>query len=151
MMAPNTGYKSGVIVFLQEEFKKFLQWLVCRLHFNELLLRHVFEYLDGETTGPCTYSGPIRKSLVNCENLLVASFKPVYCDLPVVTVKDQKYLLDISDAVLTGVYSDLSRCDPGPTSNARWLTTTNRILRLYVRTEEPSSELIQLVRCILRV
>ncbi|GBM14185.1 hypothetical protein AVEN_61002-1 [Araneus ventricosus] len=47
--------------------------------------------------------------------------------------KDQKYLSDISYAVLTGS-SDPSRRDPGPTSHARWLTTANRILRLYVGT-----------------
>ncbi|GBO31327.1 hypothetical protein AVEN_213062-1, partial [Araneus ventricosus] len=142
----NTEHKSGVSVLLEEEFKKSLQWLVCLLHFNELPLRHVFEYLDGETIGALTYSGPIGKSVVNCKNLPVANFKPVYCDLPVVTAKDfskdHKYLLEIFYAVLTGVCSsDPSRCDPGPTSHARWLTTANRILRLYVGTEDPSSEM----------
>ncbi|GBN06382.1 hypothetical protein AVEN_38035-1 [Araneus ventricosus] len=105
---------------------------------------------------PRIYSGPIRKSLVNCGNIPVANFKPVYCGLPVVTVtylsKDQKYLLDIFYAALTGVCSsDLFRRDTGPTSHARCLTTANRILRLYIRTEEPSSELIQLVYYIMRV
>ncbi|GBL98494.1 hypothetical protein AVEN_111618-1 [Araneus ventricosus] len=120
---------------------------------TELPLRHVFEYLDGETAGPRTYSETIGKV---CENLPVANFKPVYCDLPVVTAKvlskDQKYLLDISYAVLTGVCSSgLSRRDPVPNSHARWLTTANGILRLYIGTEESFSELIQLVRNIMRV
>ncbi|GBO08268.1 hypothetical protein AVEN_206576-1 [Araneus ventricosus] len=91
---------------------------------------------------------------MNCGNLPVVNFKPVYCDL--LTAKDfskyEKYLLDISYAVLNGVCSsDLSRRDPGTTSHTRRLTTSNRILRLYIRTEEPSSELIQLVHYIMRV
>ncbi|GBN05819.1 hypothetical protein AVEN_237569-1 [Araneus ventricosus] len=86
------------------------------------------------------YIGPIGKCLVNCENLPVANFKPVYCDLRVVTdkdlSKDQNYLLDISYAVLTGVCSSgLSRRDPGPISHARWFMSANIILRLYVGTE----------------
>ncbi|GBO17472.1 hypothetical protein AVEN_199727-1, partial [Araneus ventricosus] len=118
--------------------------------------KHVFQYLDGETTGPCTYSGPIGKTLANFRSLPVTNFKSVYCDLPVVAAKDlskdRNYLLDISNAVSTGVCSfDLSRRDPGPTSHARRLTTANIILRLYVGTEEPSSELIQLVHYIMRV
>ena len=55
---------------------------------------------------------------------------------------DQKYLLEIWTAVVTGTCSeDLARRNPGILSHARWLTTANRILRLYVTTENPTSQL----------
>ncbi|GBN34686.1 hypothetical protein AVEN_116956-1 [Araneus ventricosus] len=40
---------------------------------------------------------------------------------------------------------------PGTLNLARWLTTANRILRLYISTSDPSNEFITLVVFILRV
>jgi hypothetical protein len=48
----NTGWKTGVIRQIEESIKRPLQWSVCLLHFNELPFRHLFQALDGETTGP---------------------------------------------------------------------------------------------------
>ena len=48
---------AGVIRRLEESFNHPLQWLVCLLHANELLLRHLFETLDGANTGPQGFSG----------------------------------------------------------------------------------------------
>src|SRR5262245_58703403 len=39
------------------------------------------------------------------------------------------------------ISNDLLREQPGPLSQARWLTTASRRCRLYVSTEEPSPEL----------
>ena len=41
--------------------------------------------------------------------------------------------------------------DPGTLSHSRWLTAANRVLRLYVSTENPSKELVSLVIFIIRV
>lgn len=46
---------------------------------------------------------------------------------------------------------DLEYYNPGPLCQARWLTTANKILRLYISTEKPSTELIKLVTFILKV
>ena len=40
---------------------------------------------------------------------------------------------------------------PGNMSHARWLTTTNRILRLYVATEAPDENLLIVTNFILKV
>src|SRR6185436_21130190 len=55
----NIGAHNGVIRLLEVEMQKPLQWLVCQLHANELPLRHLFEHLDGATSSPCAFSGPI--------------------------------------------------------------------------------------------
>ena len=49
--AVNTGVKERVIRILETTLNKPLQWLICQLHTNELLLRHLFVYVDGATTG----------------------------------------------------------------------------------------------------
>ena len=59
----NTGRIGGVIRLLEEKYKKPLQWLVCLLHANELPLRHLLQHLDGSTSGPRAFSGPIGKAL----------------------------------------------------------------------------------------
>jgi hypothetical protein len=48
----NTGNVGGIIVLIEKELQKPLQWLVCQLHANELPLRHLIKHLDGETCGP---------------------------------------------------------------------------------------------------
>lgn len=61
-------------------------------------------------------------------------------------------MYEITEAVSTGICSlDLASRSPGPISHARWLTTANRILRLYVGTDEPSSELVLLSEFIVKV
>ena len=41
--------------------------------------------------------------------------------------------------------------DPGNISHSRWLTVANRILRLYASTQNPSSQLIKLVKFVMLV
>ncbi|GBN15811.1 hypothetical protein AVEN_213607-1 [Araneus ventricosus] len=47
--ATNTGWKNGVLRNVEFKIQRPLQWFICFLHFNELSLKHLFEYLDGET------------------------------------------------------------------------------------------------------
>jgi len=52
---------------------------------------------------------------------------------------DQRYLYDICQGVIDGTCSEeLGRRNPGKMAHSRWLTTANRILRLYVSTPNPS-------------
>ena len=62
--------------------------LGCQLHTNELLLRHIFLYVDGATTGPHAFSGSIRKSLATCHLLLIVrKYDIVDGELPMVDVQ----------------------------------------------------------------
>ena len=45
----------------------------------------------------------------------------------------------------------LTNKHPGNMVHARWLTTANRIVRLYVATESPDENLLLLVKCTLKV
>ncbi|KAK0066832.1 hypothetical protein Bpfe_003567 [Biomphalaria pfeifferi] len=100
----NTGNRGGIIRLLEVALDKPLQWFVCQLHANELPLRHLFEHLDGPTNGPKGFSGPIGKSLVDCEKLPVVKYTPINCVLPSGLNSDdlstdQKYLFDLNTAV----------------------------------------------------
>ena len=66
--------------------------------------------------------------------------------------KDQTYLFDICKGIELGTVSDtLATKEPGPLIHSRWLTTANRILRLYVSAEQPSAELVLLTDYVLQV
>ena len=55
-----------------------LQWLVCVLHLNELPFKHLFEFLDGITSGPNSFKCPIGKAINEDRRLLpIANFQPL--------------------------------------------------------------------------
>lgn len=151
----NTGLKNGIIRRIETHLGKPLQWAVCLLHFNELPFRHLFQYLDGKSTGPNSLKGPIGGKLIKCETLPVVQFESIDCQIPEIDKKtlskDQKYLLEISEAIKSGECpKDLSIRDPGPLSHSRWLTTANRALRLYISQENPTAEFQEIVIFILK-
>ncbi|GBN83907.1 hypothetical protein AVEN_262180-1 [Araneus ventricosus] len=114
----------------------------------------MFINLDGEKTGPKSFSGPIGTQLSKCEKLPVVNFKSVECEIPEIErkllSKDQQYLLDISYAIKSGKSEDLSVREPGALSHSRWLTTANRVLRLYLNIKNPTDEHKILVSFILK-
>lgn len=156
--AVNTGSKGGILRLLESHFGRPLQWLICSLHANELTLRHLFQHLDGTTTGPNSFKGPIGKALANCELLPIVIFHPIQCNLPEISKSkqelstDQLYLLEICQSINNGSLDEnLAKRNPGKIVQSRWLTTANRLLRLYVSTETPSENLRILVTFILTV
>jgi hypothetical protein len=156
--AVNTGHNGGVIRQLEESVGHPLQWIVCLLHANELPLRHLFQHLDGSTTGPRGFSGPIGNALSLCIDKPIVAFQPICLkeQLPSVDVRDlstdQQYLRLMCEAVNSGDCPlELAMRNPGLLNHSRWLTTANRILRVYVSTDEPSQKLIDLVTFIMLV
>jgi hypothetical protein len=152
----NTGRTGGVIRLLEDELQRPLQWLICQLHFNELPLRHLLLHLDGVTSGPRSFSGPIGKQMSTCEKSPIVAFSPIDVNLPDMTdvtlSTDQQYLYKMCKAVGSGSCStDIARREPGTLSHARWLTAANRLLRLYVSTKTPHDNLVTLVTYILKV
>lgn len=75
--AVNTGPHGGIIRLLELEINRPVQWIICLLHFNELPLRAYFKFLDGETSGPKNYIGPIGKAIVECEKIPPVDFIPI--------------------------------------------------------------------------
>jgi hypothetical protein len=153
----NTGAVGGVIRRLEEHISRPLQWFVCLLHANELPLRHLLQKLDGATSGPKAFAGPIGKALTGCEDLPPVEFQPIAFDNcpsfdAVDLSNDQQYLYDMCRAVSSGVCpEDLAFKKPGPVVHSRWLTTANRLLRLYIASRNPSENLVELVTYVIRV
>lgn len=86
----------------------------------------------------------------------VVNFDAIESDIPDVDLKelstDQKYLNEISKAVSTGTCTEqLAKRNPGNISHARWLTLVNRVLRLYVATNDPTPQLTKLAEFIMKV
>ena len=78
----NTGIHNGVIRQLEELCGRPLQWAICQLHSNELPLRHLMDHLDGKTSGPRGFSGPIGKKLANCEDLPIVNYELIEGNFP---------------------------------------------------------------------
>lgn len=72
----NTGPTGGIIRSLKKELNRPLQWAICQLHNNELSLRHLIEHLDGKTTSPYAFSGPIGTNPEECHKFEVIYFEP---------------------------------------------------------------------------
>jgi len=116
-------------------------------------LCHLCKHLTAPTESSTNWKGPVGNAFTTCETLPLSS-AGIRCipdgpslsdtDLPDLS-RDETYLYKMIKAVKTGlISSDLLREKPGPMSNVRWLTTADRICRLYVVTEEPSDELCTL-------
>lgn len=69
----NVGKHSGIIANLEKHLNRPLQWFICQLHANELPLRHLINFLDGSTTGPKGFCGPIGQALKGCERLSIGN------------------------------------------------------------------------------
>ncbi|KAK4880956.1 hypothetical protein RN001_004275 [Aquatica leii] len=65
---------------------------------------------------------------------------------------DQNYLFEICQVITSGhCNTSLSNRKPGKLAHSRWVTTANRILRLYISSENPSSSLMKLTEFIMNV
>ena len=153
----NTCSKNGVLRQLEKAAGRSLQWLICHLHANELPLRHLLQNLDRKTKGPSTFTGTLGKKLEKCKNIHVyQNFQRIEAEI--IEVKcddlstDQKYLLEIHCAFSKGIvdYPVFYR-GPGALCHSRWLTTANRILRLYVTMSNPSENLLLLTEFLMKV
>src|SRR6218665_830835 len=114
-------------------------WYVCSMlmtctcaiysRHSTALLRH----------GPRGFSGSIGKRLVTRSEQCVSLFEPVQLTEQLSNVDpkelstDQRYLMEICNSISIGECGvDLAMRNPGCLNHSRWLTTANRILRLYV-------------------
>jgi hypothetical protein len=102
----------------------------------------LIQYLDGKTSNDHTFSGPIGKELSNIVKLDInLRFQPVTVGPPLIEL-EQEIIDDLSTygyrivmAIRAGMIpKDLANLEMGPVCHSRWLTTANRLLRLYVST-----------------
>ena len=77
----NTGWKEGSMAHIENELGWPCQQILCLLHHCELPLRKLFEVVDGQTTGPNTFCGPIGKMIsANVWEEALVEFEPLGID-----------------------------------------------------------------------
>lgn len=154
----NTGCNKGIIYLIERELQRPVHWFICLLHLLECVMRNVFIYLDGKTSGPSDYVGPIGKELKYCDTKPIVEFQPVAISylpdniLEFNFTNDQKLLVELAKAVNSGNCSlKLSIAKIGKIHNARWITMASRVLRLYMTKRRPTPSLEKLVQFVMSV
>ncbi|GBM78966.1 hypothetical protein AVEN_228132-1 [Araneus ventricosus] len=112
--------------------------------------------LDVPTNGPNSYTCNFGKALLTCETLPVTTFEIIDGELQTTDrsglSKDQMHLLEICQALRLGNCSnELARRSPGTLSHSGWLTTANRVVRLYVSSPASSLKLKQIAEFVMKV
>jgi hypothetical protein len=134
----NTGIHTGALREIQLDLKYECHQFVCLLHLNELFLRHRQEELDGKTTGPDAWSGPIGREIIGDVWLKpVVAFKPIQGNIKEIPEevenelsRDASLLYKLGISVQTGdIPPGVASATIGPPLHARWLTTAARDLR----------------------
>ena len=130
--AVNTGREGGICRLFEigQEHPRAVHWFICQLHANELLLRAVFNELDGSTTGPKSFSGPLgRAASGEVHRLGVAPFRPVTGPVPELPDQliadlstDQQLLYRLARGVHAGKLLDDNDAHRqiGPVNHARY-------------------------------
>lgn len=137
--------------------KNIIQWLICQLHLNELQLCHLFKAIDGSTAGSNTFNGVNGKQLINVTTLKIVNYAIIPTNLPSKLEnlsKDQQYLyIRYMRSYINRKYDTKfkEKKNSGFMSHARWLTTANRILRLYIGTKRPTHNLKLLTTFIIKM
>ena len=149
-----TGEYNGAIRKLEELLGRSLQWFICLLHCVELPLQQVFLNIDGSSTGPDSFSGPIGKKLSGkVSEWGVANFKPIKnANFPSIPNEvfddlstDQFCANRLCWCIMLGdVDKNMELLEVRPLYHARWLTMACRILGLYVSETKPSKNLATL-------
>ena len=138
----NTGWRTGIIAWLEKLLGRKFHWLICMLHTNELGLRKQVAKLDGKTSSKSRFSGSLGKMLPEVNNMEPNfDFKnidigPEYEELTEEVVKDlskdQKMLYQRWMAVKTGKLSrDVALCQSGNIVHSWWLTMAEDFLNMY--------------------
>ena len=150
----NTGWRKGVIAWMEKILGRKFHWLICMLHTNELGLRKLMAELDGPTNSKTGFSGPLGKLLDKVNdmqpnfNFKKIDLGPDVPDLPDEVVKDlsrdQKVLLKRWKAVKTGTLPrEVALYKSGPVVHSRWLTFADTTLQMYMSNHKLEGELLE--------
>ena len=102
------------------------------------------------------FQDQIDKLLTSCKSMAIVKFGPTtnfILDIePSVLRPDQMYSYEIYCLVSSGIIPEsLAKRHPGKMSNPRWLSTANRLIRLYVAAVSRDKNLLLLANFILKV
>ena len=148
----NSGWKGGTLVWVEKLCGEKKFWMICMLHTNELLIKHLITKLDGKSSSKEGWSGPIGKLLPQVNDMERRyTFPPIpgltdLLHIPSDIVSrmshDSSLFYQLGVAVRTGVLSRrLGSMKCGGLSHARWINTGTALLLLYVSKHDLSPEL----------
>ena len=154
----NTGWKKGIMAWLEKFLGRKVTWLICQLHTNELGLRHLFEELDGKTNSKTGWSGELGKLLKTVKEMEV---DPLYepltlgemIELPVDVESqlssDQSILYKRVQAVRSGVLQkDVALLTGGSLVHSRWLTFASELCMLWMSKHGLAGELFERLKTV---
>ena len=155
----NTGWRAGIIAWLEKMLGRKVVWCICQLHTNELGLRHLFEELDGKTNSKTGWSGPLGKLLKSVQGMLrnynfkKVSNGPELIELPPEVVKDlstdQSLLYQLAKAVRSGhLPREVALRKPGSVVHSRWLTFAQTLLFMWMSEHGLSGHLLEVLETI---
>ena len=158
---PNTGWKGGVVAWIEKKLGRKLHLLVCQLHTNELMLRHLIEKLDGKTDSKTGFSGPLGKMLKNVSSMEInynfekIDFGPDIIKLPEDVIRDlstdQNLIYQHCKAARTGVIPrDVALQKYVTIVHSRWLTTAQTFLEMWQKEHGLEGELLDRLRTIVK-
>lgn len=150
----NTGWKKGVIAWLERKIGRKMHWLVCQLHTNELMLRKLIEKLDGKTDSRTGFSGPLGKMLSKVKDMKPDyKFKkidvgPGLIKLPEEIIKDlstdQNLLYLRCQAAMSGhLPRDVALRKSGHIVHSRWVTTAETFIEFWQSEHGLQGELLK--------
>jgi hypothetical protein len=150
----NTGWRAGVIAWLEKKLGRKFHWLICQLHTNELMLRSLIEKLDGKSSSKTGFSGPLGKLLPKVKHMKPSyTFKkidlgPGLIELPEEVVRDlstdQNLLYKRCTAARTGILPrDVALRKSGTIVHSRWLTTAQTFLEMWESQHGLEGDLVQ--------
>ena len=151
--ASNTGWRAGVIAWLEKKLGRKYHWLICMLHTNELGLRVLIEKFDGKTCSKTGFSGPLGKLLSQvkfmkpCYTFKKIEVGPPLIELPPQVLSeistDQKNFYRRCIAAKTGILPrEVALCKSGTIVHSRWLTTAETFLEMYESEHQLEGELL---------
>ena len=152
-----SGWKGGMLHFVEELLNRKLFRSFCWLHINELPFRHIMEKLDGPTSSDKGWSGAVGKLLSKVENLeRITKFMPIPLLEPLVTISEDFLKQMSTDSLVAWKYLNAilkGKLDPevaalkcGRLSHSRWLTCGMRCLLLYMSKHDLKPDNAEILR-----
>ena len=153
----NTGWKGGIMAWLERFLGRKVTWIVCQLHTNELGLRHLMEELDGKTNSKTGWKGDLGKLLKSTNDMRV-NYEFEQVDLGPELIKlpeevradlsnDQKLLYDRAHAIRSGQLSrDVALKKGGSLVHSRWLTFAAELLKMWMSDHGLVGDLLERLR-----
>ena len=157
-----TGHRNGVHASFEKLIGRSLQRVICFFHKLELSFEVVFTFYGGSTKGPGSLNDEWKPlETTNFTNTPIHNFRmindPFVLNIiqnmskDIILSADHALFIANVEAILTGNVTPMCYNKPGPLTGARFTTHELRTLAYYLRSPDPSENLIRVVEYLVRV